>query len=103
MIKTWSFLMRKERSEAEVITEWGVVGVIVTLIGLFIAVYTPMSKNTKAMAELTSTLKMLNTQFDKFREDNHDSHKRLWEHNEAQDEKIADHDKRLTVIEKERR
>ena len=40
-------------------TEWSVVGVIVVLVGLFFAIYTPISKNTKenteAMTELSGS------------------------------------------------
>ena len=38
---------------------------------------------------------------EKFESKNSDSHGKLWEHNKKQDEKIADHDKRISTLEKE--
>ena len=85
-------------------TEWTVVGVIVVLVGLFFAIYTPISKNTKentkAMTELTVTMRVIGDQLSKFDEDNSKSHKRIWEHNEHQDSILNDHETRLQIIEK---
>ena len=85
-------------------TEWSVVGVIVVLVGLFFAIYTPISKNTKentkAMTELTVTMRVIGDQLSKFDEDNSKSHKRIWEHNEHQDSILNDHETRLQIIEK---
>lgn len=33
---------------------------------------------------------------------NHESHRRIWEHNEEQDEKLNNHETRLQVLEKEK-
>ena len=85
-------------------TEWSVVGVIVVLVGLFFAIYTPISKNTKenteAMTELTVTMRVIGDQLSKFDEDNSKSHKRIWENNEHQDSILNDHETRLQIIEK---
>lgn len=86
--------------------EWTVVGVIVVLVGLFFTIYTPMSKstkeNTKAMTELTVTLRVLGEKLNKFDEDNTKSHRRLWNHEEQQDKMLNDHETRLQIIEKEK-
>ena len=86
--------------------EWTVVGVIVVLVGLFFTIYTPMSKstkeNTKAMTELTVTLRVLGDKLNKFDEDNTRSHRRLWNHEEQQDKMLNDHETRLQIIEKEK-
>lgn len=86
-------------------TEWSVVGVIVALVGLFFAIYTPISKNTKentkAMTELTVTMRIIGDQLSKFDEDNSKSHKRIWEHNDHQDHILNDHETRLQIIEKD--
>lgn len=86
-------------------TEWSVVGVIVVLVGLFFAIYTPISKNTKentkAMTELTVTMRIIGDQLSKFDEDNSKSHRRIWEHNDYQDNMLNDHETRLQIIEKD--
>ena len=86
-------------------TEWSVVGVIVVLVGLFFAIYTPISKstkeNTKAMTELTVTMRVIGDKLSKFDEDNSKSHKRIWDHNDHQDQILNDHETRLQIIEKD--
>lgn len=86
-------------------TEWSVVGVIVVLVGLFFAIYTPISKstkeNTKAMTELTVTMRVIGDKLSKFDEDNSKSHKKIWDHNDHQDQILNDHETRLQIIEKD--
>ena len=84
-------------------TEWSVVGVIVVLVGLFFAIYTPISKNTKentkAMTELTVTMRVIGEKLSKFDEDNTESHRRIWKHNDHQDDRLNNHETRLRIIE----
>lgn len=83
--------------------EWTVVTVITALVTLFFAIYNPVSKstkeNTKAMTELTMNIKSLTEKFATFENNNHESHKRIWEHNDEQDNLLKDHEKRLTIME----
>lgn len=80
-------------------TEWTVVGVLVVLVGLFFSIYNPISKstkdNTKAMTELTITLKELVKDFAELKEGNKNSHKRMHERNDRQDEMLQEHGYRL--------
>ena len=82
--------------------EWTVVGVIVVLVGLFISIYTPLSKNTKAMTELTVTMKVLSEKISKIEDENIKAHRRLWEHEDKQDDTLNDHETRLKIIEKQK-
>lgn len=83
--------------------EWTVVTVIAALVTLFFVIYNPVSKstkdNTKAMTELTMNIKNLTDKFATFENNNHESHKRIWEHNEEQDDLLREHEKRLTIME----
>ena len=79
-------------------TEWGVVGVIVVLLGLLGTVTAPMIR-------LNTTLTKLNDKFDTLDErqtgvsaSNHASHRRLWEHEEMQDSKLHDHETRIQFL-----
>lgn len=86
-------------------TEWEVVGVLVVLVGLFIAVGSPIIKytkdNTKVMTELTEAVKALTKDLTDLEKNNTDAHRRIWQHNDKQDEQLADHEKRITVLERD--
>ena len=81
-------------------TEWGVVGVLVTLLGLAVSIVTPIIRLTRTIAMLTAVMEGLKETVDKNREENRASHQRLWEHNAEQDNTINDHETRITVLEK---
>ena len=80
--------------------EWTVVTVLIALIGLFLTVGKPIIKLNETITKLTVTCNNLDKRFGKFEADNHDSHKRLWEHSTEQDRLLEEHDKRITVLEK---
>ena len=80
--------------------EWTVITVFIALVGLFMTVGKPIIKLNETIAKLTIICNNLDKRFEKFETDNHDSHKRLWEHSAEQDRLIEEHDKRITVLEK---
>ena len=87
-------------------TEWGVVGVIVVLVGLFSAVWAfcaPMIKSSKetvkVMTELNVTMRTLSEKLTNLENNNTESHRRLWQHNEVQDKTLQDHEIRIITIE----
>lgn len=79
--------------------EWNVIVMIITLGGGVIALVGPIVSLTKAITELTVTCKNLDGQFTAMQNKNTESHKRIWEHNDKQDERINDHEARLQNIE----
>ena len=79
--------------------EWGVVGVLIALVGLFVTLIKPIVNLTKTITELTAVVQQLRTDMDGQRSDAHESHKRLWEHNDKQDVRIDDHEKRIVELE----
>ena len=80
-------------------TEWGVVGVIVVLVGLFVTFATPLIKAIKAMTRLTVSVENLTKEIESLKSDNETEHDRLWAHNDKQDSQIEDHEKRIIRIE----
>ena len=80
--------------------EWTVVTVIVVIVGLVISIATPLIKNTKAMTELTVSIRMLNDQVKRMEDHNESEHKELQEQLDHHDDKINNHETRLTLIEK---
>ena len=81
-------------------TEWEAFGVIVTLVGFGIAVGTPILKLNTSITKLITRISALDGNIDELTERNRKSHERIWEHNDKQDEKISDHETRITILEK---
>lgn len=83
-------------------TEWGVVGVIIAVVGLIVTICGPLVKLISSISKLNTTIEILGKTVREMETSSHESHKRLWEHNEVQDKQIANHETRLQIIEKER-
>lgn len=79
--------------------EWTVVTVIIALVGLFAAVGAPIIRQTRTMTKLDSTMENLSDKLVQLESKNADSHRRIWEHNEKQDETLQDHEIRIVKLE----
>ena len=77
-------------------TEWGVLGVIITGAGFLATVITPIINLTKSITKLTVVVENLA----KDMESQRSSTKRLWEHNDEQDTRLNDHETRIQLLEK---
>ena len=80
-------------------SEWTVVGVVIALIGFAASIVGPVVKLNTSITKLTVTMDNVSARLGKIEADNHDSHKRLWQHNDQQDDKLADHEHRIKVME----
>ena len=80
--------------------EWQVVTVIIALSGFAISIITPIIKLTNSITTLTVTLKQVDNRLTAQEQSSKNSHKRLGEKNEEQDEKLNDHERRITLIER---
>ena len=78
---------------------WEIFLGIVALVGFIISVATPLMKLSKTMTELNVNMQNLNKAMNVLTTNNTESHRRIWQHNEEQDEKIENHEKRITKIE----
>ena len=78
---------------------WEIFLGIVALVGFIISVATPLMKLSKTMTELNINMQNLNKAMNVLTTNNTESHRRIWQHNEEQDEKIENHEKRITKIE----
>lgn len=86
--------------------EWTVVTVLIAIAGLAVTVGRPILKLNQNITTLNVTLKYIDervTKHDKALDDQakhaRESHKKLWDHNEEQDRKLEDHEKRLYHLE----
>ena len=78
---------------------WDVVVVIIALVGLFFTIGKPILTLISTMDKLSFTCSELSNKFGTFEKDNKDSHERLWEHNEIQDNALNDHEQRISHLE----
>lgn len=78
---------------------WEIFLGIVALIGFIITVTTPLMKLNSSITKLNDCVGTLKEAIDKLDSDNEKSHRRIWEHNEEQDDTINVHEQRITKIE----
>ena len=78
---------------------WEIFLGIVALIGFCLTIATPLMKLSKTMTELNVNMQNLNQAMNTLTANNTESHRRIWAHNEEQDEKLENHEKRITKIE----
>jgi len=69
----------RERHKGGIMTEWGVVGVIVVLVSLFIAIGTPIVRLNSAVTTLVNQIDTLQNCIKDLRQDNKESHAKIWE------------------------
>lgn len=76
-------------------SEWTIVTVIIALVGLFFTVGAPIIKLNTNLTKLNAALEATQKDQDKYERGNHEAHRRLWDHNEAQDKELEEHRLRL--------
>lgn len=79
--------------------EWTVVAALGVLVSLGVAIIKPIVSLTRAITQLTVTVDDLQKDLSDFASKNHDSHARLWQHNEKQDARLDEHERRLNNVE----
>lgn len=79
--------------------EWSVVLVIAALFGLGAAIVKPIVSLTKSITTLTVAVEDLQKDMGRLISKNSESHERIWKHEERQDTRLDDHEKRIIRIE----
>ena len=82
--------------------EWVVITVLVTVIGIVATVVAPIVKLNTTITKLTTVVDVIQGTLKELTSENSKGHRRLWERNNEQDEKLANHDMRLHVMEEKR-
>jgi predicted PurR-regulated permease PerM len=72
---------------------------LITAISFIVTIIKGIIPLIKSITELTTVVKQIKEDLECFQTRSSNSHKRLWEHNEQQDEKIDNHESRLIKIE----
>ena len=83
-------------------SEWGVVGVIVVLIGLIASIIKPILSLNTSIVKLTTRMDQFNGNLSDINERNIKSHERIWAHNDEQDAIIHDHESRIRILESDK-
>ena len=81
-------------------TEYSVVIIVVGMITTAIAIGAPVIKLNTAITKLIVRLDSLGADLDALEHRNHESHRRLWEKVDEHEDRLADHEARLQVIER---
>lgn len=86
--------------------EWTTVTVIIALLGLIVTVTTPLLKLNGNITRLNVILDNIKSDLEEQKKalsaqkaDSRESHRRLWAHNDEQDETLNDHETRIRVLE----
>ena len=82
-------------------TEWGVVGVIVALVGLLVTVVKPILNLNTSMVRLTEEMKHINRGLGDLNDRNTENHKRIWDRVDEHGDTLKDHEKRIQHLELE--
>lgn len=72
-----------------------------SILGVGVIIVKPILQVVKSMTALNESIKALTEKFKRFEVNNHDDHKRIWLHNEKQDELLAEHGTKLLLLENE--
>lgn len=83
-------------------SEYGVIVIVVAMITTAITIMAPIIKLNTTITRLIVKLDNLGVDMEELEKHNHESHRRIWEKNDEQDGKLADHETRLKVIENEK-
>lgn len=78
-----------------------IIAALSTILGVGVIIVKPILQVVKTMTALNESIKALTEKFKAFEVNNHDDHKRIWKHNEKQDEVIQEHGERILLLESE--
>lgn len=88
--------------------EWTTVTVIIALVGLIVTVTTPLIRLNSNITRLTVILDGIKAELEEQKKalsaqkaDSRESHRRLWAHNDEQDNTLKDHETRIRVLEQQ--
>lgn len=72
-----------------------------SVLSVGVIIVKPILQVVKTMTVLNESIKALTDKFNKFEVNNHDDHKRIWQHNDKQDETLEEHGNRILLLESE--
>lgn len=79
-----------------------IAGMVLTVATGCIAIVRPVIKLSTTITQLNDNIEKLSVDFKENMKKTSDARKRIWEHNEEQDDIIANHEVRIQILEKVR-
>ncbi|MEY8320274.1 hypothetical protein AAK894_04235 [Lachnospiraceae bacterium 46-61] len=79
--------------------EWEILTVLIAITGLLATVTKPVMNLTNTITKLNNTCQILEERMERFENHNHDSHVKLWAHNDKQDKQLTEHENRISILE----
>lgn len=80
-------------------TEWGVVGVIIALVGLGATILKPMLTLNSSIVRLTERMEHVSSELNELNEKNNQNHKRIWDRIDEHGDSLKDHERRIDHLE----
>ena len=80
-------------------TEWGVVGILITLVGFALTVGKPIVNLNSTIVRVITKFEDFERRFELDREESTKVHHEIIEHDVEQDKRIADHEIRIVKLE----
>lgn len=77
-----------------------IIAIIGGILGIAASIIAPIIKLNTSIVTLTVQMTGFSGGLKELTDDNKDSHARMWKHNDEQDATIANHETRITLIEK---
>lgn len=79
--------------------EWGVVGVIIALVGLGATVLKPIITLNTSIVKLTERMERVSGDLNEINRQNTENHKRIWDRIDEHGDKLLDHEERIDHLE----
>lgn len=80
--------------------EWGVVGVLIALVGFVFTLVKPILTLNTTITQLTEIVKRLQSDVEELTTRNSSAHARIFDRLEKDEKDLANHEMRITVLEK---
>lgn len=78
---------------------WEIFLGIAALITFILTITGPMLKLNTSITKLNDSVDVIKSALDRIEKENENNHKKIWEHNDEQDEIIAEHSRKINNIE----
>lgn len=78
---------------------WGVVEILIALVGFLFLIAKPLIASVKAMTKLTDTMEELSQDIKKMEKKSSEAHRKIWNHIGEHDETLKDHEIRIRIVE----
>lgn len=80
--------------------EWETFGSVAAVLAVLVGIATPIIKLNANITKLNTLLEMVNKEMEQVKEDNANSHGRIWSRLDQQEKELGGHETRLQLLEK---